>query len=110
MPASETLLNQAAWKQPPHRPSLRWSHSSQTDGLRVRSRLAGWTEGRTDAIPRPDVGATVRGTGPRHGHNSAAVGSAPVLYTHTGEWGWMDGAGGGRDSTVASGTTTPCLL
>ena len=31
MRASERLLNEAAWKQPP----LRWSHGSQTDGLTV---------------------------------------------------------------------------
>lgn len=105
MRASERLLNEAAWKQPP----LRWSHGSQTDG---RTYGRGWPGGRTPG-PRPVIGATVRGTegtGPGLRTDitllppaAAAVGAAtaPVPNTHTGEWGWMGRGREGRKEGIA---------
>ena len=127
MRASETLLNEAAWRTTA---PLRWLHGSQTDGLTVRSRSAGRTDADARALSLGLLCEAQKALDPDYGHNIAAAGRTAVaaaprlgllasdractLHTY-----WrmgMDGPEGGRegrserDSTVASRTTTPCLL
>ena len=110
MRASETLLNEAAWKEPPLRSAGR-TVARRTD---LRSRLAGRTDADARARSLGLLCEAQKALDPDYGHNIAAAGrtarrwprrrgwgceppTAPVLYTHTGEWGWMGQREGGRE-------------
>ena len=110
MRASETLLNEAAWRTTA---PLRWLHGSQTDGLTVRSRSAGRTDADARALSLGLLCEAQKALDPDYGHNiaaaadgggrGAAAGAAslrPRLYsTHilvNGD-GWARGREGGKE-------------